>query len=127
MSNESTAKFNRNECQGLLIYFIPYTKEPQQARAGLYVWKDTVAVVFHFLSLAQLLVCWLIGKLPLGLLLFMPSLLLRIRNYFKFSRDKEFRSLVATSLCAYITYTAFIVEFLKSYFTHVFDKKSPHK
>jgi len=94
---------------------------------GLYVWKDTVAVVYHFLSLVQLLVCWLIGKLPLGLLLFMPSLLLRIRNYFKFSRDKEFRRLVGTLLCAYITYTAFVVEFLKSYFTHVLDKKSPHK
>jgi len=30
MSNESTDKFNRNECKGLLIYFIPYTKEPSK-------------------------------------------------------------------------------------------------
>jgi len=30
MSNESTAKFNWNEYKGLLIYFIPYTKEPSK-------------------------------------------------------------------------------------------------
>jgi GT2 family glycosyltransferase len=80
---------------------------------GLYVWRDTAAVVFHFLSLVQLLVLWLIGELLLGLFLFTQSLLLRIRNSLKFFRDKEHERLVTAMLYAYIAYTAFIAEFLR--------------
>jgi glycosyltransferase involved in cell wall biosynthesis len=61
-----------------------------------------------------------VGELPLGLLLFTPSLLLRIRNFLKdFSHNKDSRRLVATIFYAYITYIAFIVEFLKWYLSGI--------